>query len=195
VTTNAPERYSFLARARRASPSKVAALLRWILFRTRCKDYQGPAFFLGRRSTFDVSPTARIRVGQALYIQTDFDGRVQGELVIGDRVWFRQGVTLSAHSRVEIGDDSMFAEYVSIHDNNHTPGTVDHPTRFREQISAPIIIGKNVWVGSKATITMGVTIGDNAIIGAGAVVVRDVPAGARVGGVPARVIGQMSEER
>lgn len=162
-------------------------------FRARCKDYEGPPFFIGPRSIFDVSPTARIRVGKALFVQQGFDGRFQGELIIGDRVWFAPGVTLSAHSRVEIGSDSMFAEYVSIHDNNHTPGTVDDPTRFREQTAAPIIIGKNVWVGSKATITMGVTIGDNVVIGAGAVVVRDVPSGARVGGVPARVIGQMDE--
>lgn len=51
---------------------------------------------------------------------------------------------------------------------------------------APIRLGKNVWVGSHSTILPGVTIGDNAIIAAGAVVTRDVPADTVAGGVPAR---------
>lgn len=50
------------------------------------------------------------------------------------------------------------------------------------------MLGKNVWVGSNATILQGVTIGDNAVIGAGAVVTKDVAANAIVGGVPARFI-------
>ena len=53
---------------------------------------------------------------------------------------------------------------------------------------APIVLGKNVWVGSNATILQGVTVGDNAIIAAGAVVTKDVPADTIVGGVPAKVI-------
>ena len=54
--------------------------------------------------------------------------------------------------------------------------------------SAPIVLGKNVWVGSNATILQGVTIGDNAVVGAGAVVTKDVPANTVVGGVPAKFI-------
>lgn len=48
--------------------------------------------------------------------------------------------------------------------------------------------GKNVWVGSNSTILQGVTIGDNAVVGAGAVVTKDVPANVVVGGVPAKII-------
>jgi acetyltransferase-like isoleucine patch superfamily enzyme len=160
-------------------------------FRSRCAEYQGPPFFIGPRPTLDITPTARVRVGSGVFIKHDFDVRVDGELVIGDRVYMQQGIVLSVHSRVEIGADTGIAEYVSIHDNDHTPGTSDKPFQSLEQVSAPIIIGRNVWVGAKATITMGVTIGDNAIVAAGAVVTRDVPAGAIVGGVPARVIGQV----
>lgn len=51
-----------------------------------------------------------------------------------------------------------------------------------------IRVGKNVWIGSHATVLQGVTIGDNAVVAAGAVVVKDVPANAVVGGVPAKII-------
>ena len=53
---------------------------------------------------------------------------------------------------------------------------------------APIVLGKNVWVGSNATILQGVNIGDNAIVGAGAVVTRNVEANTIVGGIPAKLI-------
>jgi len=52
----------------------------------------------------------------------------------------------------------------------------------------PIVIGKNVWMGANATVVSGVTVGDNAIIAAGAVVTKDVSANAVVAGVPAKVI-------
>ena len=58
--------------------------------------------------------------------------------------------------------------------------------------SAPIVLGKNVWVGSNATILQGVTIGDNAVIGAGAVVTGDIPANTVAVGVPAKVIKHIS---
>lgn len=56
------------------------------------------------------------------------------------------------------------------------------------ETSKSVIIGNNVWIGAKATILLGITIGDNAIIGANSLVNKDVPEGAIVGGVPAKVI-------
>ena len=69
--------------------------------------------------------------------------------------------------------------------------TLNHglsPDTRRSTWPAPIVLGKGVWVGSNSTILQGVTIGDHAIVAAGAVVTKDVPAGAIVGGVPARFI-------
>ena len=67
---------------------------------------------------------------------------------------------------------------------NHGLAPEDRQTTY----PAPIVLGKNVWVGSNSTILQGVTIGDNAVVGAGAVVTKDVPENTIVGGVPAKVI-------
>lgn len=61
-------------------------------------------------------------------------------------------------------------------------------------LPAPIVVGRNVWIGSNSTILQGVTIGDNSIIAAGSVVTKDVPANAIVAGVPARFIRSISPE-
>jgi acetyltransferase-like isoleucine patch superfamily enzyme len=64
----------------------------------------------------------------------------------------------------------------------------NHLLDGRDRRSAPIRIGDHVWIGLRATILKGVTIGDGAVVAAGALVIHDVPPGALVGGVPARVI-------
>lgn len=71
--------------------------------------------------------------------------------------------------------------------------TAAHPLNPAERNSGaefgkPVKIGNNVWIGGRAVIVPGVTIGDNAVIAAGAVVTKDVPAGAVVGGNPAKII-------
>lgn len=68
------------------------------------------------------------------------------------------------------------------------------PEERQSMLPAPIVVGRNVWIGSNSTILQGVTIGDNSIIAAGSVVTKDVPANAIVAGVPARFIRSISPE-
>ncbi|GGH87258.1 hypothetical protein GCM10007362_48960 [Saccharibacillus endophyticus] len=63
-----------------------------------------------------------------------------------------------------------------------------HRHRVCSQYAAPVVIGQNVWIGSNATLLPGVTIGDHAVVAAGAVVTKDVPQDAVVAGVPAKFI-------
>ena len=63
-----------------------------------------------------------------------------------------------------------------------------------ETIPAPIVIGENVWIGANATVTPGVTIGDSAVVAAGAIVTKDVPPNVIVGGVPAKIIREIKME-
>ncbi|MEI6212126.1 MAG: DapH/DapD/GlmU-related protein [bacterium] len=72
-----------------------------------------------------------------------------------------------------------------------------HSVEDRRQpgVSAPIILGCNVWLGVRVIVLKGVTIGDNAVIGAGSVVTHDIPANSLAAGVPARVIRSFPGEQ
>jgi acetyltransferase-like isoleucine patch superfamily enzyme len=85
---------------------------------------------------------------------------------------------------ITIGDGALIGHHVVLATLNH-----DFPPEIRGDMRpAPIVMGKNVWLGARVTVLPGVTIGDNAIVAAGAVVTRDVPPGAVAAGVPARII-------
>jgi acetyltransferase-like isoleucine patch superfamily enzyme len=101
----------------------------------------------------------------------------------------------------EIGDDVLIAEYVVIRDQDHS--TITRPISSAGFVSAPVRIGHDVWLGAKATILKGVTIGDGCVVGAHALVRSDAPRYSLVIGVPARARplkmipeadGQCSEE-
>jgi maltose O-acetyltransferase len=123
--------------------------------------------------------------GEGTFIQ--FPVRFEGaeHIVLGSNVSVNAFVHMWGHGKINIGNDCLIASHVSIN-------SVTHDTEaflYRKSvIEKEVNIGNNVWIGSHAVILPGVTIGDNAIVGAGALVNKDVPAGAVVGGVPARII-------
>ena len=97
------------------------------------------------------------------------------------------GSIVAAKQRIEIGAGCWLGDHVTMRDSDH-----DHseaPLSALRHTGAPITVGRNVWLASKATVTSGVTIGDDALVAAGAVVTRDVATAERVGGVPARTLG------
>ncbi len=189
-----PSQGALLQLLKKFTPPKLLALMRWIFMRARVKDMQTPPFWIGRGFQFQSGPGAKIRGCNHLFIDRYNDWRIEGELIVGDNVRFAPKATLSVHSKVVLGDNSQFAECVSVHDNTHLGAENDVPFHFRPRDAAPIIVGQNVWVGAKATILMGVTIGDNVVVAANAVVTKDIPPGVIVGGVPARIIGKTVKE-
>lgn len=109
-----------------------------------------------------------------------------GRIVVGNDVHIGDGAIIVCRESIHIGDDSLIAEYVVIRDQDHETGT--RPIRLAGFRTSPVRIGRDVWVGCKASILRGVGIGDGAVVGAHALVRNDVPAGMLAAGVPARVL-------
>lgn len=103
---------------------------------------------------------------------------------IGKNVFINAGCHFQDQGGIILEDGVLIGHSVVLATLNHA----FDPQRRRDLIPAPIVIGKNVWIGSHATILPGVTIGENAVIAAGSVVTKDVPADMVVGGVPAKGI-------
>ncbi|MCI8589667.1 MAG: sugar O-acetyltransferase [Clostridiales bacterium] len=100
---------------------------------------------------------------------------------IGKNVFINAGCHFQDQGGIMIGDSTQIGHNVVLATLNHDLT----PENRKTVIPAPIIIGKNVWIGANATILSGVIIGDNAVIAAGAVVTKDVPANVVAGGIPA----------
>ena len=117
------------------------------------------------------------------------------KLIIGQNVGIAANAFIAMRGKVEIGDDTIFGPGVSIHAENHNFKDLDKPIRLQGATRKGIKIGKNCWIGSKVIILDGVNIGDNVIIGAGAVVTKDIPDYAIAVGTPARIIKIRKEEK
>lgn len=104
---------------------------------------------------------------------------------VGRAVFVNQCCTFYDLGGIELGDEVMVGPNVSLITSAHP---VDPAERRNGFVAEPIVVARNVWLGAGATVIGGVTIGENSVVAAGAVVTRDVPANTLVGGNPARVI-------
>lgn len=109
---------------------------------------------------------------------------------IGKQVFINMGCKFQDQGGIYIGDGALIGHNVVLATLNHAKSPNDRGT----MIPAPIHIGKHVWIGSNSTILPSVTIGDGAIVAAGAVVSKNVPENAIVGGVPATILRYLNEE-
>lgn len=107
---------------------------------------------------------------------------------IGNNVGFSTSCYIGGAGGVEIGDDTIFGNYVSIHPENHVYNDPNIPIRLQGVSHKGIIIGKGCWIGAKATILDGTRIGNGCIVAAGAVVRGEFPDNVIIGGVPAKII-------
>lgn len=160
------------------------------------------------------SATLDVREPNGCSLTIGNDSNIEGALVmekesasisIGSRTHIGGASLLAAAERIEVGDDVLVAFQALIMDHN------SHSLRFSERSRdvkdwiqgrkdwsnvsvAPIRISNKVWIGVRAILLKGVTIGEGAIVGAGSLVTGDVPPWTIVGGNPAKVIRQLTDE-
>jgi acetyltransferase-like isoleucine patch superfamily enzyme len=143
-----------------------------------------------RQTRFGMSENSRLIVKDNFKI---FDNaqifiNKNATLILGSG-YINSSVNIGCYEQIEIGEDVAIAENVTIRDSdNHL---ITSNPDFQKTM--PIKIGNHVWIGLNAIILKGVTIGDGAIIAAGAVVTKDVPERCLVGGVPAKIIKENVE--
>lgn len=111
-----------------------------------------------------------------------------GFLEIGKNSYVESYTIIGVNERIIIGDNVMIANNVSIRDTDHKFDNIDKNIIEQGIVTSPVIIMDNVWIGHGAVITKGITINSGAIIASNAVVTKDVPKNAIVGGVPAKII-------
>lgn len=171
---------------------------------------------ISRKATLNISPTARFALGKKahfvfgtssgvgfcrpsyLSIGADASIAVAGSFSIGDNAYVivRKNASLrigsgyiNSNAQIVCNESVTLGNGVAIADGVLIRDCDDHDIQYEGyEKTAPVVIGNRVWIGQRAVILKGVTIGDNAIVAAGSVVTKDVPANTIVAGVPARVI-------
>ncbi len=132
------------------------------------------------------------KIGEEFNIESPFQCDYGYNIEIGENFYSNHNLIILDVGRVKIGDNVQVAPNVSIYTAGHPVHPETRNTGYEYGID--ITIGDNVWIGGSVSILPGVIIGDNAVIGAGSVVTKDIPANVIAAGNPCRVIREITEE-
>lgn len=144
-------------------------------------DVRGPAGWVNR-----------VALGRGVSIERDVtfafqqDTTGSGRLRIGDGAFIGRNTFISAYDEVEIGDDALIGAYCYIASNNHKIETRAVPIKAQGYTLGPVRVGAGAWLGTHVCLMPGVSVGEGAVVGAGSVVTKDIPAYEVWAGVPAR---------
>ena len=164
--------------------------LRYFKFKTKLKScginvwFDNNVKFLRFTKNISIDDNVVIKEGaRILAANTD------AEIKIGKNTTIGYNTFIVSSKSVVIGDNSLIAPFVYIIDDNHQ---IKKGMNINQQDhdKAPIVIGNDVWIGTKATILKGVTIGDGAVVASGAVVTCDIESNTIYGGIPAKKISE-----
>lgn len=181
-------------RVRRASGTFIHSIWMARLRRRFCAIGQGtsigwPIDVLTRPEHITLGAKVTIRAHVRLEAVTEFASASPGRIVIGDRTQMEGYCSVSAARSIEIGANVLFGANVAIRDHDHGFRDVNMHRADQPLVISPVRIGDFAWLAQNVVVAKGVTIGRGAVIGANAVVTSDVPDGAIMAGVPARLVG------
>jgi len=125
-------------------------------------------------------------VGESVFIEAPFRCAYGVNTHIGDGAFLNTGCVILDCARVEIGAKTLLGPCVQVYTAIHPLDPAERAAGI--ETARPVVLCRNVWIGGGAILLPGVTVGDNAVVGAGSVVTKDVAAGTVVAGNPAKVI-------
>ncbi len=181
----------FMRANRMLTPAYAVALVRLAYLKLRFgRRLQTDGIcFVCPRVKLEIGRHATLRIGRWAWVGHGCKIRAHEGLVeIGAKTVIGQECTISAFQHVSIGRECIIADRVLLIDFDHGVVEVDRPIREQGIYKRDVRVGHNVWIGYGACVLRGVSVGSNSIVGTNAVVTRDVPENAVVGGVPARTI-------
>lgn len=136
--------------------------------------------YLAGNGTLTLGPRVIFR---SIRTQIRLEVAANAELNVGADVFINDGVNIYAARSVTIGADTLVGDWAMIYDTDFHPVSPDQPP-----VVAPVTIGRNVWIGARAMVLAGSSIGDHSVIAAGCIVRGHVPPRSIVAGSPARVV-------
>lgn len=151
----------------------------------------GKPSMIGQRCGIFVQAGGSITAEGRIIVNDDVMLFSKGEMQLGEGFGINSYSRIVAHERIEIGRNVTIGQHVGILDHDHHWEMRDNALTLDGYDTAPIRIGNNVWIADKVTILKGVTIGDNVVIAAHALVNKDVPSNCIVAGVPAKIVKQL----
>ena len=174
--------------------SKVLRKLYYLFYILLCRytpeDYRPYALFFPALRSYLVSRFAE-RCGKGVRVKHNAD--ISPNIRIGNHS--ELGTRCIIHSHVTLGNDVIMGPDVKIYSRNHNYSSLAEPIRLQGKIQKTTLIGDDVWIGANVLILPGVRVGNHAVIAGGAVVTKDVPEYAVVGGNPARVIKRRGSDQ
>ncbi len=192
-TRDSEERHISLSLLCRRGFNLVSVIVHQLRWRWRFKEFGWRSRLekydmLTNPKMISIGRRVKIRKGSRIEALGDKNGKIP-KITIGDGTGIHMDFHCGAAESVTIGKNVLIAGRVYITDHDHKfDDPVTPPIRSSELISKPVIIEDGVWLGEGCVILKGVTIHSRAVVGANAVVTRDVPPRAVVGGVPAKII-------
>jgi acetyltransferase-like isoleucine patch superfamily enzyme len=155
----------------------------------------GRRVHFGRGVYLRITKGGSLTIGDDVWIEPNTMLVAEGDLQIGARSFIGTGSIIAASKEVRVGADALIAAYVTVRDQEHRFDVPGKSFRAQGLSADPVQIGDNVWLGTKATILKGVTIGSNSIIGANSVVRTSIASGSIAAGIPAKVVKNLIDEQ
>ena len=152
-------------------------------------ELQGMVFTGKRVELYARHGHGRLRIGPWCWIGDDNKLRAhEGALTLGAKVVMGRDNVINTYLDIDIGDAAILADWIYVVDFDHRFDRLDLPIKDQGIVKSPVRIGKDVWIGEKASVLRGVDVGDGSVIASHCLVNRDVPPYSIAVGVPVRVI-------